>query len=450
MEGLSPWELATLKVVYHRSDRGRKGFLSADDLKQLCKDLGVLLTEAESQNLFNDIDVDKDGRISFSELMSHLTNNAGHVTDMQLRAAMLNQTALVATGAAIPLILKGKTMIVLGTLFYDPVRLFRDFYVDYFHALKSKRMAGEKIAKEDIKSLMQGVKNGFKAGLKIRTTALVILAIGVDCAVGALVFLIYAKVRAQFQRVAQEKFLRMQQQQQQQTTSSSKKENNIDSEPLLSFPASATSIADDHQHVHELITSTNKFHEENERIAAGEAEGKSLTKVRTRLNRAEVTILEASSGAVAGACAGLLTPIAKRLLSRDLFWPDAGVAGRTFLRVRHGMASHAAFFSGFYFFRQFFSDIAYRYMKFSSTTFSDAIVTTAAGCFAGGCWKLASDPLKNRDDWVSQHSAAEWRKLKFATRIGIRTKGLGRQLAQTMPVTGVAFLIYEASFSYLL
>lgn len=480
MEGLSPWELATLKVVYHRSDRGRKGFLNADDIKQLCKDLGVQLSEQESQQLFSEMDVDNDGRISFSELMSHLANNAGHVTDMQLRAAMLNQTALVATGAAIPLILKGKAMIVLGTLFYDPVRLFRDFYVDYFHALKSRRMAGEKIAKEDIKSLFEGIRKGFGAGLRVRTTALVVLAICVDCAVGALVFLIYAQTRSQFQRIAQEKFLKMQNEEEKRANSlrdhHPPRKNDDEAAARISF---LNKLPTDHiEHPATLLISAcylqenslNQTIEEEEKQAhqhqlaqqqqqqQQQEEGKSpakndtlpATTFRKRLNRTEVCILEASSGAVAGACAGLLTPVAKRLLSRDLYWPDAGVGGRTLLRIRHGMASHAAFFSGFYFFRSYFAEIAYKRMRFQSTTFADAIVTTLAGCFAGGCWKVASEPLKNRDEWVRTHSWEKWNKMPFATRIAIRTKGLGWQLAQTMPVTGVAFLIYEASFYFFL
>lgn len=389
------------------------------------------------------MDVDSDGKISFSELMSHLTNNAGHVTDMQLRAAMLNETALVATGAAIPLILKGKGMIFLGTLFYDPVRLFRDFYVDYFHALKSKRMAGEKIAKEDIKDLFTGMKRGFKAGFKIRTTALVVLAICVDCAVGACVFLVYAKVRAELQKRAQQKFLQMQndedelqkkkkQQEEQQMMKKEEEAEEVEIKLISPCLDSAASAA-----------ATEISKEESD-----EPDEKKI--IRKRLNFREVFFLEATSGAAAGAFAGLLTPLAKRLLSRDLLWPDSSVGTRTWLRVRHGMASHAAFFSGFFFFRNMLSRLAFKKLKFESNTFSDAIITTISGCCAGGCWKVASEPLKNRDEWVLKNSVEAWRKLPPAMRFQIRTKGLGWALAQTMPVTGVAFLIYEASFAYLL
>lgn len=455
MEGLSPWELATLKVVYHRSDQGRKGFLNVDDIVQLCKNLGVNITEEESSNLFKEMDDNNDGRISFSELMTKIcTDNEGRVQDMQLRAAMLNQTALVATGAAIPLILKGKTMIVLGTLFYDPVRLFRDFYVDYAQGLKArvKSGGGKSVVKEDVQSLMDGIKKGFKAGSKIRTAALVVLAISVDCAVGALVFLVYAKVRSQLQRTAQEKFVQMQKQEDEELKRKWRSSQNHHHQHQIASDNETDPDNDIIIFEHNPIDHIdhNALKKSTELVAASsslssQAEPKA---VRKRMNRAEICLLEATSGAVAGAFAGLLTPLAKRVVDRDLFWPDAGIAGRTYLRIRHGMSAHAAFFSGFYFFRSYFAEVAYKKLKFQSTSFHDAIVTTAAGCCAGGCWKVASDPLKNRDDWVAKNSIEMWRKLSFNARLSIRTQGLGKALAQTMPVTGVAFLFYEASFAY--
>ncbi len=392
MDGLTPWELSTLKVLYHRCDRGSKGFLNADDVKAMCAGLGVRLTDERAQALFDEMDVDHDGRVSFSELMSHLAADEGNVHDMQLRAAMLDRAALAATGAALPLLLKGKAMIVLGTLFYDPVRLFRGFYVDLVHPLRSLRAAGADVAHRDLSGVVEGIRRGMRAGKALRSTALVVGAVLVDCFVGALVFLLYTKVRAVLQRWAQR------------------------------------------------------------RVAAASASPPSpgVAPQRRRLRMPEVCALEAAAGATAGAFAGVAAPLARRFVARELFTqPQPHFLLRGFQRVRREAAAHAAFFTGFFFFRHVITDVTYHSLGFKSNTVTDAVVTTLAGCAAGGAWKCVAEPLRNRDEFVVQNGARAWWTLPWRRKLGIRCAGLRSSLLQTMPITGVAFLVYEASFLFL-
>jgi hypothetical protein len=117
---------------------------------------------------------------------------------------------------------------------------------------------------------------------------------------------------------------------------------------------------------------------------------------------------------------------------------------------RAGLA-HGAFFLDFSATQRATQRLAFGTLALDRSSFREAMVTTASGCTAGAAFRCVSLPLKLYMDFrlESHNPAATWRRLPLRGKVGICTQGLGTSLAFTMPVTGVAFLLYEASFLYL-
>jgi hypothetical protein len=209
----SPWELASLKVVYHRFDDRHKGFLDADDLHRVCTACHLLLTPAEFQALVLVMDANQDGRFSFEEFVTFLAlsgpENPGAV---QMRERIMRADAASLTaGAALGIIpfVKGKLFVVLGTLFYDPIRLFRDSFVDYsatlrhrLHMRKQRRGGGSAAVGHDhphqhhrpqsLISVLKAHASGSHVG---KTAFWLTYTISLDCIVGAAMFLSYSRAR---------------------------------------------------------------------------------------------------------------------------------------------------------------------------------------------------------------------------------------------------------------
>ena len=57
----------TLRKVFDSFDKDKNGFIDISEIKALSKELGHEITDAEVQNIFSEIDANKDGNISFEE-----------------------------------------------------------------------------------------------------------------------------------------------------------------------------------------------------------------------------------------------------------------------------------------------------------------------------------------------------------------------------------------------
>lgn len=138
----SPWELASLKVVYHRFDDRHKGYLDADDLRRVCTACHLVLTAEEFRTLVVVMDANGDERFSFEEFVTFLAlSGPDHPGAVQMRERLMSADAASLTaGAALGILpfVKHQLFVILGTLFYDPIRLFRDSFVDYSATLRHR------------------------------------------------------------------------------------------------------------------------------------------------------------------------------------------------------------------------------------------------------------------------------------------------------------------------
>ncbi|KAK4244975.1 hypothetical protein C7999DRAFT_34687 [Corynascus novoguineensis] len=66
---LPPDEIAQYKQVFEIFDKDGTGDITADELGQVMRELGLNPTEAELRDLVNEVDVNNDGVISFEEFL---------------------------------------------------------------------------------------------------------------------------------------------------------------------------------------------------------------------------------------------------------------------------------------------------------------------------------------------------------------------------------------------
>ncbi|KAL2270086.1 hypothetical protein VTJ83DRAFT_2270 [Remersonia thermophila] len=74
---LSPEQVATFKEVFSVFDKDGTGDITADELGEVMRELGLNPTASELRDLVNEADLNNDGVISFEEflaLMSHSAN----------------------------------------------------------------------------------------------------------------------------------------------------------------------------------------------------------------------------------------------------------------------------------------------------------------------------------------------------------------------------------------
>ena len=61
-----------LKDIFAILDRDSNGLVSRHELKYMMTQLGVPLTDKDVDVLMNDIDIDKDGHMSFDDFMNYM------------------------------------------------------------------------------------------------------------------------------------------------------------------------------------------------------------------------------------------------------------------------------------------------------------------------------------------------------------------------------------------
>ena len=390
MDGFTPWELATIKLVYHLQDQNKKGFLDFSDIRRICVLYKLQLSENQLMDLMDVMDANKDGHISFEEFLNFLSHSSsGSAAKLKIRAAVSSDQAALFAGTSFGLlhVMKGKLLLLLGAFFADPVRMFRDTYVDYASALKSRlerrpiRSTGASTAvapppkKEAIAELglLGAIKTHRRVNRKIFATAgWVTYTVVLDSIVGVSMFLGYARAK------------------------------------MFLMDNQITMIVFNAEH----------------------------------MMRVEVV-----SGFVGGMVSGFFV-LPCKYLSVNHINPLLVVTaahrplafkGCVATSLRQGVY-HGAFFATFYWSRLALSTILFQKLRVEGTTFRDALVTSTAGCLAGAAYRTVSVPAEN---WVRHSSAIRLRWSSAGSMWRMLWKGYGSSLIWTMPATGVVFLAYE-------
>lgn len=94
MVSTSTVDLETLLKVFQSFDKNQDGFLDHSEISLAAKELGTVASEQEIKNLFAEIDVNHDGRISFEEFSAWLSFNQG-VQNKKLSLYKLKAVSLV-------------------------------------------------------------------------------------------------------------------------------------------------------------------------------------------------------------------------------------------------------------------------------------------------------------------------------------------------------------------
>jgi hypothetical protein len=186
MNGYTPWEIATLKNRYHRSDKEHKGFLDRSDVARICVQAGIN-DLAFADELFAQLDRNHDSEVTFEEFTRFLSSSHS-MEAVLLRKFFLATDANITAGAAMGLlaVAKTKVFIGLGAFFADPIRLFRDYYVEYTSSIRSHRRASQATG------FFQALK---KVGI-FKGVGWLVFSITLDSLVGVAMFLTYAYARA--------------------------------------------------------------------------------------------------------------------------------------------------------------------------------------------------------------------------------------------------------------
>eukprot|EP00744_Colponema_vietnamica_P015583 GILI01021850.1.p1 GENE.GILI01021850.1~~GILI01021850.1.p1 ORF type:complete len:456 (+),score=53.93 GILI01021850.1:99-1466(+) len=449
MDGLTPWEIASLKVAYHRIDEDHKGYLDRQNFNTICDDCNLNLSKRQEDVLFMRIDHDDDGRIQFQDLLNYLsavtfegkasssvaaasTPELASTPSIQLSRAtkalatvshaLTSSTALsdptdadvalftrsaarirqsyasdisaIFAGGILGLLplLKTKFFVVAGTLFYDPIRLFRDNIVDYTGSLENNNKAAQRTINS-----YQFIRNPKVAWTtKVRMSLMlcsgllgvlgwVVFAATLDCLGGVVMFLTYSRAR---HRIA----------------------NNDDAAAMF----------------------------------AGRR-----------------YLMEACAGFIGGAAGGFVERPLRYVAHHRILSPvkllepvtvSNAFKGCTWAVYRQAVC-HAVFFSAFSYSHDMHRWLWYRYMDAERTSWRDACITAASGCMAGGSYRLISLPMLNiyhetggaSRPWSFQPRTAQFLKKHTTAKSAFKAaySGLGYSMAWIMPITGAAFLVYE-------
>lgn len=372
------------------------------------------LTAQQLDLLLAGLDRDGDHHINFDELLyflSHQKELQHLVGSLKLQADLMSNNAALAAGAAMGLLpfLKGKLAVGLGTLFYDPIRLYRDCYVEYCTAVRSQivKLKHDVTLEPKLQGMTAAELNhslGFMDAMRVHaraggsilcTTTLVVYVFALDCFLGVLLFTSYSKYR---------RFI-------------------VDQGEPVSLNRDSS-----------IEMKFRWF-----------CYGMNL--------RQEKLKIEVVAGFMAGATMGVLQSPVRYTASHPLWWfPTRWDLFSKHLFFEHSISnvfrqgfSHAAFFGTF---SQVQHSIRYFMGRrgIDRTSMNDALIVSLAGCAAGGAYRLVSLPSGRFLEYRSKHGLGAFVRLSQREKFRALTHGLGTSLAFTMPVTGLAFLGYEAAF----
>jgi hypothetical protein len=385
MNGYTPWEIAVLKSKYHRSDESHKGYLDRTDVAHLASSAGVCQPDFVD-DLFFRIDRNHDGQVTFEELTRFLALSSSPEA-ASLKGFFLATDASAAAGASMGLmtLLKTKALLSLGAFFADPIRLFRDYYVEYTTSVRAA--ASEKQAvKKTLSKPEPGLRTVFARVGILKGVGWTVFSICLDSGVGVCMFLTYAYARAALANALRKL---------------DKPPANYEEMMAASDPPFISQLA-----------------------------------------------LELGGGAAAGFVSAVLEAPAQALatshLSRSAIVPAFKTATiRWHSRIARGTLSHAAFFGSFYACRTLGDTLLFEKLGARRTTFSSAMLTATAGCGAGAGYRLIAVPMENRNLLIRGKGRAAWNALSLRCKGRELTRGLGQSLIFTMPVTGIVFLGYE-------
>jgi hypothetical protein len=389
MNGYTPWEVAALKQRYHRVDVGHKGYLDRGDVDRLLSEARCPDTAASV--VFDQLDRNHDDAVTFEELAWFLANTPSPEA-ARLRAHMLQTDATLAAGATMGLLAatKAKAFVAVGAFLADPIRLFRDYYVEYTTSLRAHSKATRR------KSFVAAVRNvGLLSGL-----GWFLFSVLLDSAVGAAMFVSYAHGRAYAAEVLRQRGLA----------------------PEWLRKGSPDDDRD---------AANRKFH--RRQFALEVAGG-------------------ICAGAVSGTLEAPAQALAASHLRPKAMLPAMRRQFRLFQwRLARAMLAHPAFFSTFYAARVLGSTLWVDVTQHHPTSFSGAMLTAGSGCFAGAGYRVVAMPIDAYSSILrhGKRGLATHRRRTRPQQIAHLYTGLGRSLAFTMPVTGIFFLVYEYALMYL-
>ena len=76
-----------LGKMFRAEDKNGDGHLDKDELLGAFKSMGYVLTQAELDDLFTNIDIDKNGRIAYTEFIAAAVDSQMLLTDQKLKKA---------------------------------------------------------------------------------------------------------------------------------------------------------------------------------------------------------------------------------------------------------------------------------------------------------------------------------------------------------------------------
>lgn len=66
-----PWQ--SLLYILRVFDRDRNGFITADELRHMMKNLGERMTDDEVETMIEEADINRDGRVNYEEFVKIMT-----------------------------------------------------------------------------------------------------------------------------------------------------------------------------------------------------------------------------------------------------------------------------------------------------------------------------------------------------------------------------------------
>lgn len=496
----TPWELASLKVIYHQFDDRHKGYLDAEDLRRVCAACLIVLTEDEFRSIVHVMDSDGDARFSFDEFVTFLAlSGPEHAEAVRLREqVMRGNLAAVTAGAALGImqVVKGKLFVLLGTLFYDPIRLFRDSFVDYAATLRHKTnvaAASSGSAQQVAPSLLAALRSHAKATHIGSSLFWLTYTIALDCAVGVSMFVTYAQSRSWLMGSAQRFQNHQRHPSQPQALSPSPASNNAITttspsdetiEATTMFKVWSSSMWHRFDHAAGGCVSRHPLWLEG--ISGGLGGGVSgilqgpcryfatfgnlkLCYAAPQQPHYEAPGEDGISSTATRSKSGSNQPLNDgrgaarsriRQARQELHTAFRGTSGAMF----RNSLGHAAFFAAFSGSRAWTYRVCFgphgSCVQLQRNSLRDSCVTALAGCAAGAAYRTVSLPIGNLQHhyfvWKSKtgetvgwRGMGHWVRDLLITRGGMRGtvrfaySGFGEALVYTMPVTGVAFLAYE-------
>ena len=187
---VSAWEIGYIKNVFHTFDASHAGSLSRRDLTLGCEALGLDFTREQLHGIFEEMDESGDGEISLEEFVTWLSKSHSESGEAALLQAKIgNRDACICGGSAFGL------LHCVGWFFADPIRLFRDSYVEYFALIKAKVAHRTGIAMGQV-GVVDAVRNEARAMGMMPILKAISVAIAIDSFIGISMFTSYCWSKA--------------------------------------------------------------------------------------------------------------------------------------------------------------------------------------------------------------------------------------------------------------